>query len=77
LFNSSSRYVTESYFGCYEHRCVSSTQLQLRIKGTWHDCLSAGGNIEIEGWTGSLQCPNATELCEEAADLGWPSLLSV
>jgi len=77
LFNSSIRYVTESYFGCYEHRCVSSTQLQLRIAGTWYDCNSQSGTVRVDGWTGSLPCPNATELCLEAEDLGWPSLLGV
>mmetsp|Transcript_22407 Transcript_22407/g.50613 ORF Transcript_22407/g.50613 Transcript_22407/m.50613 type:complete len:646 (-) Transcript_22407:338-2275(-) len=77
LFNSSSRYMTEEYYGCYEHRCVSSTQLQLRIADLWHDCNSHNNRIHIDGWTGFVPCPNATEMCEEAEDLGWPSLLSV
>ncbi|KAL1500700.1 hypothetical protein AB1Y20_013347 [Prymnesium parvum] len=65
------------YLGCYEQRCVSRTQLQLRVGGEWHDCLSAGGTVAPAGWSGGVRCANASELCAEAEDLGWPSILRV
>lgn len=77
LVNSRRHAAEHAYFGCYEHRCVSATQLQLRIDNAWYDCLAQGDLITPSGWTGSLQCPDPAELCEEAVDLGWPSLVTI
>lgn len=76
LFNSTSR-LAAAYHGCYDHRCLSPSQLQLWVAGGWRDCNAAAGAITLPGWTGSLTCPPASELCAAAADLGWPEVASV
>jgi len=70
-------HVIDSYSGCYPHRCLSSSQLQLRVGGIWRDCRAYNGSIVIPGWSGFLRCPPASELCASAANLGWPEIVSV
>ena len=60
IYHAHSLEFAQEYYGCYEHRCVSSTQLQLRIADLWHDCNSHNNRIHIDGWTvgGPVQpCP--------------------
>jgi len=66
-------------FGCYEHRCLSPTRLQMRVGNTWFDCAEqpTPSRISLPGYAGELECPPAAELCASAAELGWPDLRSV
>ncbi len=65
--------ISAPYNGCYGHRCLSTTRLQLRVANEWLDC-DASGEVRLEGWTGFARCPPAEELCAVAADLGWPEI---
>jgi len=76
LYNSSDRKIDEVR-GCYAHRCLSPSRLQLRVAGVWHDCNANQQRITLAGWTGWLDCPPAVSLCHHAADLGWPFIASV
>jgi len=49
----------------------------VRVAGAWHDCNGGDGLVRLDGWTGALRCPNATEMCAESEDLGWPELASL
>jgi len=73
------RSVVDESPGCYPHRCLSQTRLQLFVAERWHACGEGGegGSIRVPGWTGALRCPPATELCVEAEDLRWPDIASV
>ena len=68
--------VSAPYHGCYEHRCLSATQLQLRIAGVpiWLDCNANANELRLLGWSGVLRCPPASELCARATDLAWPQI---
>lgn len=77
LFNLGPNYVPTTYFGCYEHRCLSPSQLQVRVAGEWLDCSSSGNSLRLAGWIGELKCPDAAELCAQADDLGWPEIAHV
>ena len=65
--------------GCYEHRCLSPTQLQLKAAGLWLDCPEAGGLVPVTltGWQGNLRCPPASDMCAAADDLSWPEVTSL
>ena len=76
LINSTKLEMTQ-YHGCYAHRCLSPTQLQLRIGEAWHDCNAHSQAVKPDGWSGSLQCPPAEELCATSSDLEWPDIISL
>lgn len=75
LYNGSD--VAEESPGCYPHRCLSPTRLQLFVANSWHACDEEDDTITVPGWTGSLRCAPASELCVEAEDLRWPDISSV
>jgi hypothetical protein len=79
LYNDSSRTVTHPFHGCYPHRCLSPSQLQISIDGRWYDCDEGGSphTVAVEGWTGGVVCPAASELCADADDLGWPDVTNL
>ncbi|CAJ1086039.1 leishmanolysin-like peptidase 2 [Xyrichtys novacula] len=43
---------------CYRHRCTGQNRYQIQVSGSeWMDC-PAGGSIQIEGYLGSVSCPD-------------------
>ena len=76
LWNSSNVQPTSDR-GCFEHRCLSETKLQVRVAGTWQDCNDQDQAISLDGWSGALSCPDASELCAGSHDAGWPEALSL
>ncbi|KAM3591111.1 uncharacterized protein V6R79_022487 [Siganus canaliculatus] len=43
---------------CYRHRCTGPNRYQIQVSGSeWVDC-PAGGTIQIEGYQGSVSCPD-------------------
>jgi hypothetical protein len=53
---------------CYRANCPTQNHLQIGIKGQfgtyWYDCPEGGGKLNIAGFSGSIQCPNATLFCQ-------------
>eukprot|EP00127_Corallochytrium_limacisporum_P001934 Clim_evm89s88 gene=Clim_evmTU89s88 len=52
---------------CMEHRCLwvdYSVQLEIRpVGGVWKEC-TPGGSVSFPGYTGSIDCPPANEVCQ-------------
>ncbi|XP_060888031.1 ciliated left-right organizer metallopeptidase [Labrus mixtus] len=43
---------------CYRHRCTGPNRYQIHVSGSeWVEC-PAGGSIQIEGYQGSVSCPD-------------------
>ena len=76
LYNRSGYVVSEGH-GCFPHRCLSSSALQLRVQERWYDCRAFNDSIRVEGWTGILRCPPPHELCKGASDLAWPEISAI
>ena len=74
--SSSATLAASERHGCYEHRCLSPSQLQIRVGAQWHDCPPMGGAVAaaLSGWHGGVSCPPAAELCTLAPDLAWPAV---
>jgi hypothetical protein len=59
---------------CYMTQCTDAGTLQVSIKGAkgaakgTYDCPVAGGELQVPGYTGSLECPPSEELCGREAD---------
>jgi hypothetical protein len=53
---------------CYRVNCATPNDLQVGIKDyyeeRWYNCPRAGGALYISGFTGSLECPKASEFCK-------------
>ncbi|KAF2069217.1 hypothetical protein CYY_009466 [Polysphondylium violaceum] len=62
---------------CYQTACLGNSRLKIKIDSFWYDC-PYGSSIEIEGYSGNIQCPNGDEVCIEAPiDNTWPTFTSV
>jgi hypothetical protein len=55
---------------CYVANCYSKEYLQVGVRATtgdlllyWYGCPTEGGILYIPGFTGSIQCPVATDFC--------------
>jgi hypothetical protein len=48
---------------CYTTECQSASQLRMKVKSTWYECPSGGGDIKINGFEGSVKCPAAADIC--------------
>ncbi|XP_071397111.1 ciliated left-right organizer metallopeptidase-like [Centroberyx affinis] len=43
---------------CYRHRCIGPNKFQIQVSGSqWTDC-PAGGAIKVQGYQGSVFCPD-------------------
>ena len=76
LYNATNA-VASAYHGCYPHRCLSPVRLQLHVAGEWRDCRAHNHSIVLAGWTGTLSCPPAHELCASSEDQQYPEITSV
>ena len=77
-FESSLRELTQpasgsgvtTYGSCFRANCYRRDYLQVGVRGqvdssiSWYRCPEAGGRLRIAGFTGSLVCPPAREVCQ-------------
>ena len=49
---------------CYEFECdFNTTTINITVSGKMIKCPGEGGNLKVEGFTGSIQCPKFNEYC--------------
>lgn len=62
---------------CYKTACLGNSRLKIKIASYWYDC-PYGSSIEIEGFSGNIQCPSGDEVCVESPiDNSWPTFVSL
>jgi hypothetical protein len=54
---------------CYRTNCATPSDLQIGIEGFygmyWYDCPSPGGDLNIPGFSGSVECPEPVQFCKQ------------
>lgn len=49
---------------CYEFECdFNTTTINITVSGKMIKCPGEGGNLKVEGFTGSIQCPKFNDYC--------------
>lgn len=64
---------------CYNHTCVSETDLRVQVDGVWYPCPFTTNVIsDVYGYGGQLECPSARSVCTGVKpDFTWPRLISI